>query len=140
MSFTKPEFPPVDPDTFLAKPLMERMRFLTQHWTDNGFGSPRMVHAIYIAKLVLVYALGGVFVATVTSGLPAFWHVDGVVEPADRLPESGPVDGAARGDRGRRVMGSVGRQGQADDGRHPVLGPFRHHPVAAVEVGAVHRR
>ncbi len=75
MSFTKPEFPPVDPDTFLAKPLMERMRFLTQHWTDNGFGSPRMVHAIYIAKLVLVYALGGVFVATVTSGLPAFWHV-----------------------------------------------------------------
>ena len=76
MSFTKPEFPPVDPDTFLAKPLMERMRFLTQHWTDNGFGSPRMVHAIYIAKLVLAYALGGVFVATVTSGLPAFWHVD----------------------------------------------------------------
>ena len=75
MSFTKPEFPPVDPDTFLAKPLMERMRFLAQHWTDNGFGSPRMVHAIYIAKLVLVYALGGVFVATVTSGLPAFWHV-----------------------------------------------------------------
>jgi uncharacterized membrane protein YkgB len=75
MSFTKPEFPPVDPDTFLAQPLMERMRFLSQHWTDNGFGSPRMVHAIYIAKLVLVYALGGVFVATVTSGLPAFWHV-----------------------------------------------------------------
>jgi hypothetical protein len=31
MSFTKPEFPPVDPDTFLARPLMERMRFLTQH-------------------------------------------------------------------------------------------------------------
>ena len=75
MSFTKPEFPPVDPDTFLAKPLMERMRFLAQHWTDNGFGSPRMVHAIYIAKLVFFYALGGVFVATVTSGLPAFWHV-----------------------------------------------------------------
>ncbi len=75
MSFTKPEFPPVDPDTFLAKPLMERMRFLAQHWTDNGFGSPSMVHAIYIAKLVFFYALGGVVVATVTSGLPAFWHV-----------------------------------------------------------------
>ena len=58
MSFTKPEFPPVDPDTFLTKPLMERMRFLAQHWTDNGFGSPRMVHAIYIAKLVFFYALG----------------------------------------------------------------------------------
>ncbi len=75
MSFTKPEFPPVDPDTFLAKPLMERMRFLAQHWVENGFGSPRMVHAIYLAKLVLFYALGGIVVATTTSGLPAFWHV-----------------------------------------------------------------
>ena len=54
---------------------MERMRFLARHWTDNGFGSPSMVHAIYIAKLVFFYALGGAFVATVTSGLPAFWHV-----------------------------------------------------------------
>jgi uncharacterized membrane protein YkgB len=34
-----------------------------------------MVHAIYILKLVFFYALGGVVVATVTSGLPAFWHV-----------------------------------------------------------------
>jgi uncharacterized membrane protein YkgB len=75
MSFTEPEFSPVDPDTFLGKPLMERMRFMTQHWAENGFGSPRMVHAIYIAKLVFFYALGGVVVATVTSRLPAFWHV-----------------------------------------------------------------
>ena len=32
------------------------------------------MHAIYIVKLVFFYALGGVVVATVTSGLPAFWH------------------------------------------------------------------
>ncbi|HZA10561.1 DUF3556 domain-containing protein [Mycobacterium sp.] len=76
MSFTKPEFPPVDPETFLAKPLMERMRFMAQHWAENGFGSPRMVHAIYIAKLALFYAFGGLVVATVTSGPQAFWHVD----------------------------------------------------------------
>ena len=76
MSFTKPEFPPIDPDAFLAKPLMERMRQMTQHWAENGFGSPRMVHAIYIAKLVFFYAVGGVLIATVTSGLPAFWHID----------------------------------------------------------------
>ncbi|MBV9600324.1 MAG: DUF3556 domain-containing protein, partial [Chloroflexi bacterium] len=75
MSFTKPEFPPVDPHTLLAAPLMERIRLMTQHWTEHGFGSPRMVHAIYIAKLVLFYALGGVVVATATSGLPVFWHV-----------------------------------------------------------------
>src|SRR5271165_485988 len=75
MSFTKPEFPDVDPDTFLQKPLMERMRILALNWAENGFGSPRMIHVIYIAKLVLFYALGAIVAATLTSGLPAFWHV-----------------------------------------------------------------
>ena len=75
MGFTKPNFPPVDPDTFLKKPLMERVKTLALNWVDNGYGAPRMVHTIYIVKLVLFYALGGIVVATVTSGLPAFWHV-----------------------------------------------------------------
>jgi uncharacterized membrane protein YkgB len=75
MGFFKPHFPDVDPDTFLRKPLMERGRILTESWVECGFPSPRMVHAIYILKLVFFYALGGVVVATVTSGLPAFWHV-----------------------------------------------------------------
>src|ERR1700757_2948163 len=74
MGFTKPDFPNVDPDTFMQKPLMERMRILATDWVNHGFGSPRMVHTIYIAKLVFVYALGGVLVATLTSGLP-FLHV-----------------------------------------------------------------
>ena len=75
MGFTKPDFPDVDPDTFMQMPLMARMRILTTDWVDNGFGSPRMVHVIYIAKLIFFYALGGIAVATLTSGLPAFWHV-----------------------------------------------------------------
>jgi uncharacterized membrane protein YkgB len=33
-----------------------------------------MVHVLYIAKLVFFYVLGGILIATVTSGLPAFWH------------------------------------------------------------------
>jgi hypothetical protein len=65
MGVTKPTSPDVDPDTFLRKALMERMRILAPNWADNGFGSPRTVHTMYIAKVV----------ATVTSGLPAFWHV-----------------------------------------------------------------
>jgi hypothetical protein len=77
MGFTKPDFPDVDPDTFLQKPLMERMRILGLNWAENGFGSPRMVHTVYIAKLVFFYALGAILVATLTSGLPAFWHVVG---------------------------------------------------------------
>jgi hypothetical protein len=75
MGFTKPDLPDVDPDTFLQKPLMERMRILGADWAENGFGSPKMVHTIYIVKLVVFFALGGVVIATLTSGLPAFWHV-----------------------------------------------------------------
>ena len=74
MSFTKPVFPDVEPQSFLQKPLMERMRILAVTWGEIGFGTQYMVHAIYIVKLVFFYALGGVVVATVTSGLPAFWH------------------------------------------------------------------
>jgi Transmembrane protein of unknown function (DUF3556) len=75
MGFTKPDLPQVDPDTFVRKPLMERMHILATNWVEHGFGSPRMVHTIYILKLVFFYALGAVLVATLTSGLPAFWHV-----------------------------------------------------------------
>jgi uncharacterized membrane protein YkgB len=75
MGFFKPHFPDVDPDTLLRKPLMERGRILTESWAEYGFPSPRMVHAIYIVKLIFFYALGGVVIATLTSGLPAFWHV-----------------------------------------------------------------
>src|SRR3954466_2831663 len=74
MGFTKPDLPDVDPDTFMQKPLMERMRILATDWVDNGFGSPKMVHTIYIAKLLFLYAFGGILVATLTSGLP-FLHV-----------------------------------------------------------------
>ncbi|NEW39836.1 DUF3556 domain-containing protein [Nocardia cyriacigeorgica] len=75
MGFTKPDLPAVDPTEFLRKPLMERMRILGLDWAENGFGSPKMVHCVYIAKLVVLYAIGGITVATATSGLPAFWHV-----------------------------------------------------------------
>ncbi|MFQ6397990.1 DUF3556 domain-containing protein [Nocardia sp. KC 131] len=75
MGFTKPHLPQVDPETFLHEPLMERMRVLALDWVDHGFGSPRMVHTVYILKLVMFYVLGGVIVATATSNLPAFWHV-----------------------------------------------------------------
>ena len=75
MGFTQPDLPDLDPDEFLRKPLMERLRILAVNWVDHGFGSPYMVHAIYLIKLAVFYALGGVVVATMTSGLPAFWHV-----------------------------------------------------------------
>jgi uncharacterized membrane protein YkgB len=75
MGFTQPDLAAVDPDTFLQKPLMERMRILAIDWAEQGFGSPKMIHTMYIAKLVIFFAIGGITVATATSGLPAFWHV-----------------------------------------------------------------
>ena len=75
MGFTQPDFPAVDPEEFLRKPLTERLRILSTNWVEHGFGSPTMVHAIYIVKLVFFYAIGGVAVATLTSDLPALWHV-----------------------------------------------------------------
>jgi Transmembrane protein of unknown function (DUF3556) len=75
MGFIKPYLPAVDPDSFLKKPLMERMRILAVEWAENGFGAPRMVHTLYIVKLVVFFTIGGITVATATSGLPAFWHV-----------------------------------------------------------------
>lgn len=76
MGFIKPDFPPVEPDTFLQKPLMERMKVLALNWVEKGYGAPKMVHTIYLVKLALFYALGGVLVATWTSGLSP-WDVGG---------------------------------------------------------------
>lgn len=75
MGFSQPDLPAVDPQEFLSKPLRERLHVLTVNWVEHGFGSPHMVHVLYIVKLAVFYVLGGVVVATATSNLPAFWHV-----------------------------------------------------------------
>jgi hypothetical protein len=77
MGFTTPNLPAVDFETFLEQPLMERIKTLAVKWVDHGYGVPRLVHLIYIVKLVLFYAVGGIVIATATSHLPAFWHVSG---------------------------------------------------------------
>ncbi len=77
MGFTTGNLPPVDPETFHERPLFERIRILAAQWAEYGFGTPKMVHAIYIVKLLVLYIVGGLFVATATSGLGPFWHVAG---------------------------------------------------------------
>ena len=75
MGFKTAEFPPVDTETFLEQPLMERMKTLALHWCDHGFGTPKMVHTVYLMKLTFFYIGLGLVVATTTSHLPAFWHL-----------------------------------------------------------------
>lgn len=75
MGFTTGNLPPVDPGTFHERPFFERIRILATQWVEYGFGTPKMVHAIYVVKVVVLYLVGGLFVATATSGLGPFWHV-----------------------------------------------------------------
>ena len=63
------------PATFHERPFFERIRILATQWAEYGFGTPKMVHVIYIVKLLVLYVVGGLFVATATSGLGPFWDV-----------------------------------------------------------------
>jgi hypothetical protein len=77
MGFKTPNFPPVDPETFLDKPLMERTKALALHWVEYGFGTPRMVHTIYIFKVVFFYMGVGTCLAVWTSDVGSPWDVNG---------------------------------------------------------------
>ena len=74
MGFKTGDFPPVDPETWYDRPYLERIRVLSTQWAEYGFGTPKMVHAIYIVKVLVLYITGGVLVATTTSGLTP-WDV-----------------------------------------------------------------
>ncbi|TGD90522.1 DUF3556 domain-containing protein [Mycolicibacterium sp. CH28] len=75
MGFKEGNFPPVDIETFLDRPLRERVKTLALHWVDYGFGSPKMIPTIYIVKVLLLYVVVGTAVATSTSGVGPFWEV-----------------------------------------------------------------
>ena len=59
MAFMTGNFPPVEPATFMDKPYRERLKTLTRHWVDYGFGSPKVIMVMYLFKLVFFFALGG---------------------------------------------------------------------------------
>src|ERR1700760_254637 len=77
MPLTTGNFPPVDSATFMDTPYRERIKTLSRHWAEYGFGAPKITMVIYIVKLLVFYVLGGALVATLTSGLnplhPAQW-------------------------------------------------------------------
>ena len=83
MGLTTGNFPPVDPATFMRTPYRERTKTLARHWAEYGFGAPKITGVIYIVKLLFFYVLGGVLVATLTSGLdplhPAEWWKEPIV-------------------------------------------------------------
>ena len=76
MPFLTPTSQPVDPAEFLARPRQERIRFLGTFWAEYGFGTPKMVHTIYIVKLLVLYICGGILLATLTSDVGSPFAVD----------------------------------------------------------------
>lgn len=75
MGFKTADFPPVEIDTFLEKPLRERLKVLALHWVEYGFGTPRMIHTTYVLKVLFLYIIGGTALVTWTSGLGPWWDV-----------------------------------------------------------------
>lgn len=76
MGFKNGAFPPVDVETFLDRPLLERVRTLALHWVDHGFGSPKMIPTTYVVKLLVLYIGLGLTLITLTSGVGMPWQVD----------------------------------------------------------------
>ncbi len=69
MGFINPSPQPVPPAEFLKLPLLERVRILSTHWVVDGFGTPRVLHVVYILKMLGLYLAGGIFIASLTSDI-----------------------------------------------------------------------
>ncbi|AOW94008.1 hypothetical protein BFN03_18705 [Rhodococcus sp. WMMA185] len=72
MGFITGNPPEVDAATFLERPFLDRVRATSTHWVDYGFGTPKMVHTIYILKLLVLYIGAGLTIATFTSSQNVF--------------------------------------------------------------------
>ncbi|MFD8833194.1 DUF3556 domain-containing protein [Streptomyces griseofuscus] len=68
MGFMNPQLPPVDAESYLALPRPERLKVLTRHWVEHGFGTPYAVYLFYVVKCLL-YVCGSAYVISLTPGL-----------------------------------------------------------------------
>ncbi|MGW4244363.1 DUF3556 domain-containing protein [Nocardia sp. NPDC004722] len=67
MGFLAPDFPDIDEARWLSLPRTERMRLMSVHWAENGFGTPWGVFPLYLLKCA-VYVAGAVVVIGLTPG------------------------------------------------------------------------
>jgi uncharacterized membrane protein YkgB len=75
MGLTTGTLPPLDPATVYDVPYLERLKVMSQHWVEYGFGAPKITHLVYVTKLLLFYIGCGYLVSSTTSGLSP-WHPD----------------------------------------------------------------
>ncbi len=69
MGFLQPTKPRFDTDDFLQRPYLQRIELGTKFWGEFGYGLPKVIIVVYFVKLALLYIIGGVLVATLTSDL-----------------------------------------------------------------------
>ncbi|MCW2784601.1 MAG: conserved hypothetical rane protein [Marmoricola sp.] len=74
MGFLAFSVPPVEPAEYFRKSFLERMQILTTDWVENGFGTPRYIHLIYIVKVLFLYIALGLFLISKTSDVGSLTH------------------------------------------------------------------
>ncbi|CAM3504608.1 DUF3556 domain-containing protein [Nocardioides dubius] len=67
MGFINPSTPPMPPAEFRTLPLRERIRVLSTHWVEDGFGTPRMLHVVYMLKMLGLYFAVGLAITAATT-------------------------------------------------------------------------
>ncbi|MFF9086126.1 DUF3556 domain-containing protein [Streptomyces sp. NPDC014991] len=75
MGFLAPNTADVDIQQWRSRPYQQRIRPLAEHWTMHGFGTPGIVHLLYLVKIT-AYALGGIAVVSATPGAGGIAHFD----------------------------------------------------------------
>ncbi|KAA1395222.1 DUF3556 domain-containing protein [Aeromicrobium ginsengisoli] len=68
MGFMSPELPEVDHKTWPGLPRAERLKVLSRHWVEHGFGTPYAVYLLYLVKCAF-YCGGAAYVISLTPGI-----------------------------------------------------------------------
>lgn len=76
MSFTKPELPNIDPETWRTLPWSARVQASSRHWAQHGFGAPSGVYLLYALKIA-AYITGAAAVISLTPGLGGLGDIAG---------------------------------------------------------------
>lgn len=63
MGFMSPELPDVDRDTWPTLPRAERLKVVTRHWAEHGFGTPYAVYLLYLLKIGLYVAVPALIIS-----------------------------------------------------------------------------
>ena len=74
MGFLKPDLPVVDFAEWSEGTRAERIRPLTRHWAEVGFGTPVVLHLFYVVK-ILLYGLAAALFALTTTGIDGLTRV-----------------------------------------------------------------